>query len=45
MIKRSIRRTVRDAIERTIGQRGGELPVHTVEDAEAATEIRPPGGL
>ena len=38
-------REVRDAIVQTVGQRGGELPIHTVGDEQAATEIKPPGGL
>jgi len=38
-------REMRDAIVQTIGQRGGELPIHTVEDEQSATEIKPPGGL
>ncbi len=38
-------REIRNAIVQTVGQRGGELPVHTVEDEQAATEIKPPGGL
>jgi len=36
---------IRDAIVQTVGQRGGELPIHTVEDKQAVTEIKPPGGL
>jgi len=35
---------VRDAIVRTVGQRGGELPIHTTEDG-TVREIKPPGGL
>jgi hypothetical protein len=38
-------REVRDAVVQTVGQRGGELPIHTVDDEQAATEIKPPGGL
>jgi len=38
-------REVRDVIVETIGQRGGELPIHTVEGEQSATEIKPPGGL
>jgi hypothetical protein len=38
-------REARDTVAQTIGQRGGELPVHTVEDAQAPTAIKPPGGL
>lgn len=36
---------LRDAFAQTLGQRGGELPIHTVDDEQAATEIKPPGGL
>ncbi len=45
MRERLFLREVRDAIVQVAGQRGGELPVHTVEDGQAATEIKPPGGL
>ncbi len=36
---------VRDAVAQAVGQRGDELPVHTVEGEQSATEIKPPGGL
>lgn len=38
-------REVRDAVAQTIGQRDGELPIHTVDDEQAPTAIKPPGGL
>jgi hypothetical protein len=45
MKQRLFLREVRDAIVQAVGQRGGELSVHAVEDGQAATEIKPPGGL
>lgn len=38
-------RDIRDAIVQKVSQRGGELPIHTVEGEQAATDIKPPGGL
>jgi hypothetical protein len=38
-------REIRDAVVQTVGQRGGELPIHTADDGQRAAEIRPPGGL
>jgi hypothetical protein len=38
-------REIRDAVVQTIGQRGDELSIHTVEGEQSATEIKPPGGL